>query len=267
MEGTPLPRQPVRRRRTKPLRLVQFTDPHLYGDPDGRLRGVTTLASLERCIAHARRHHFPLDAVLLTGDLVHDDGEGYDRLRKAFSGIRAPVHCLAGNHDVPAVMHAALAARPFDLSPLVRYRDWAIVMLDTVVPDEGHGWLSPESLSFLDEALSRHADAHVLVCLHHQPVATGSAWLDELMLRNGVELLRCIDRHDNVRAMLWGHVHQAWDGMRDGTMLMSTPSTCVQFRPASDQFALDTRPPGYRWLHLYPDGRIDTRVEWLPDGD
>ena len=65
------------------------------------------------------------------------------------------------------------------------------------------------------------------------------------------------------RAVLWGHVHQAFDGMRGGLMLMGTPSTCVQFESGSTKFALDERPPGYRWLHLYPDGRIDTRVEWV----
>jgi Icc protein len=46
--------------------------------------------------------------------------------------------------------------------------------------------------------------------------------------------------------------------------MMSTPSTCFQFVPGRDDFAIDDRPPGYRWLHLYPDGRIDTRVVWVP---
>ena len=74
---------------------------------------------------------------------------------------------------------------------------------------------------------------------------------------------RVTDGFDNVRGMVWGHVHQAFDGMREGVMLMGTPSTCVQFEPGSTKFTLDERPPGYRWLHLYPDGRIDTRVEWV----
>ena len=39
---------------------------------------------------------------------------------------------------------------------------------------------------------------------------------------------------------------------------------CFQFVPGRDDFAIDERPPGYRWLHLYPVGRIDTRVVWVP---
>ena len=38
-----------------------------------RVRDVATAATLARCLAHARRRHPRPDAVLLTGDLVHDD--------------------------------------------------------------------------------------------------------------------------------------------------------------------------------------------------
>jgi Icc protein len=38
------------------------------------------------------------------------------------------------------------------------------------------------------------------------------------------------------------------------------PSTCVQFKPLSKDFAIDDVAPGYRWLDLYPDGRVETAV-------
>jgi Icc protein len=46
---------------------------------------------------------------------------------------------------------------------------------------------------------------------------------------------------------------------------MSTPSTCIQFKPGSKTFALDDLPPGYRRLDLHADGNIDTAVERLVD--
>jgi len=58
-------------------------------------------------------------------------------------------------------------------------------------------------------------------------------------------------------------VHQASDRRRKGVRLMSTPSTCSQFRPNSDDFALDSRSPGYRWLNLSASGAIETEVIWL----
>ena len=84
-----------------------------------------------------------------------------------------------------------------------------------------------------------------------------------MQLRNGPAFFDIIDRFSNVRAILWGHVHQEFDGVRNGVRLLATPSTCFQFLPASENFALDTRPPGYRALTLHADGRLDTDVHRL----
>ncbi|MNE97422.1 3',5'-cyclic adenosine monophosphate phosphodiesterase CpdA [compost metagenome] len=34
----------------------------------------------------------------------------------------------------------------------------------------------------------------------------------------------------------------------------------MQFTPGSEDFAVDTRSPGYRWLRLLADGRVETGV-------
>jgi Icc protein len=93
----------------------------------------------------------------------------------------------------------------------------------------------------------------------------GSRWLDTMAVDNAGEFLAVIDRHPQVRGILWGHVHQTFDRQRNGVRLMATPSTCIQFLPGSDDFALDTAAPGYRWLSLHPDGRIETGVERLEE--
>ena len=63
-----------------------------------------------------------------------------------------------------------------------------------------------------------------------------SRWLDRVGLTNAAEFLHTIDQHKNVRAIVWGHVHQAYDGLRKGVRLLATPSTCAQFLPHSDEF-------------------------------
>ena len=258
------PRRP-RKRRNKPLRLLQFTDSHVAGDEGGRVRGMDTLASLEACVAHAERHHAPVDAILLTGDLVQDDARGYLRLASLFSGKGVPVHCLPGNHDLPEEMAGLLSRKPFAVDPVVRCDEWTLVLLDSVVAGAAHGELGEESLAVLDDVLGRYADTHALVVLHHHPLPTGSPWLDDIMLREPERFLDVLARHDSVRGLLWGHVHQAFDALQDGVALMATPSTCFQFVPGCQKFELDERPPGYRWLHLYPDGEIESRVVWVDD--
>jgi Icc protein len=66
-----------------------------------------------------------------------------------------------------------------------------------------------------------------------------------------------------VRAIVWGHVHQSYDALRKGVRLLATPSTCAQFLPNSDDFAVDRRPPGYRTLELRADGSLLTEVVWV----
>ena len=77
------------------------------------------------------------------------------------------------------------------------------------------------------------------------------------------EFWRVIDAHSNARAVVFGHVHQAFDGARKNVRLFATPSTGAQFLPKSDRFAVDSRPPAYRTFELHSDGRIDTQVHWV----
>lgn len=245
------------------VRLVQFTDPHLYGDEAGTLRGVATYPAFVRAIERARERDWPVDAVLVTGDLVQDDPAGYASFRRALSGLAEPVYCLPGNHDVSDAMRRELGRAPFVLGGSVDLGGWRIVLLDSTVPGRAGGRLSERALAELDAALAGAPDRHALVCLHHHPVPTSSRWLDRVGLANSEELFRLIDAHRNVRAVLWGHVHQCFDGLRRHVRLLGTPSTCTQFLPYSDEFAIDPRPPAYRTLELRPDGSLSTEVVWV----
>ena len=97
----------------------------------------------------------------------------------------------------------------------------------------------------------------------HHPVPMSSRWLDRVGLTNAAEFLHTLDAHRNVRAVVWGHVHQAYDGLRKGVRLLATPSTCAQFLPNADDFAIDHRPPAFRSLELRADGTLLTEVVWV----
>ncbi len=247
------------------VRLVQFTDPHLYGDEAGRLRGVATYPAFLGAIAHARAHDWPPDAILATGDLVQDDPAGYALFRRALGGLGVPVHCLPGNHDVPEAMRRELSGAPFTVGGSVDRGAWRIVLLDSTVPGSAGGHLGERSLAELDAALAGARERHALVCLHHHPVAMSSRWLDRVGLANPDDLFRVLDAHRNVRALLWGHVHQTFDGLRGRVRLLATPSTSTQFLPHAEEFAVDHRPPAYRTLELKPDGSLLTEVVWVDE--
>ena len=242
-----------------------MTDLHLFGAETGLLRGVRTLASAAAALAQARGEDWPPDALLVTGDIVHDDPAGYTHFHRLFATLGIPVLCLPGNHDDPRAMRRALAKPPFVMGGHVDIGRWRIVLLDSVQAGQAGGALSPTRLAALAAALEQAGERHVLVCLHHHPVPLGSRWLDQVALANPEAFFAVIDGHPGVRGILWGHVHQSFDALRNGVRLLATPSTCVQFRPRAERFGLDSLPPAYRTLELRADGSIATELVWVED--
>ncbi|MCH2041769.1 MAG: 3',5'-cyclic-AMP phosphodiesterase [Saccharospirillaceae bacterium] len=243
-----------------PVRLVQITDTHLNGPEDGHLLGMKTLHSLRCVLDIVRNQRDVIDAFLVTGDLSQDGSlQAYHHLQNELRPFDCPSFWLEGNHDYPENMIEA--ARGYEhLDRVIRTSHWQIIMLNSQVVTKVHGYLEQDQLDLLQQALSERPDLHSLVCFHHHPIDMGCKWIDTIGVKNADELWRVIDQHKNVRAVLWGHVHQDSDQMRGDVRLMSTPSTCIQFEPKTEDFSIDQVAPGYRWLDLNPDGSIDTAV-------
>lgn len=242
------------------LRVLQITDTHLYADPDARLLGMDTLLSLHQVLDTFGRCNWPIDLVLCTGDLVHDaTTEGYRTLARLLDTLGVPVYCLPGNHDLPEMMQSNLTAERVSCPSRVDIGNWQIVLLDSVVEGAVGGHLDDEQLALLSTALTDPTH-HALVALHHQPVPVGSQWIDRIGLDNGDTLLSMIADQDQVKGVLWGHVHQSFDARHGHIRLMGSPSTCVQFAAGAKNFELDSQPPGFRLLALTPDGQLHSQV-------
>lgn len=245
--------------------LLQITDPHLHANAAAKMRGVNTYETFLAVLEQARAGGlWPPDAIVATGDLVQDESrEGYERFRSCLDALEVPVLCIPGNHDDPALMAEVLAEPPFQVCGDTALGAWRVVLLSTFVKGEDTGAVGGLGLSELDRTLRAHPDEPTLICMHHQPVPMGSAWLDGVGLIDAKEFLELTDRHSQIRGIIWGHVHQASDRTRGDVRLLSAPSTCAQFLPSNEFFALDNAPPGCRWLSLHPNGRIETTLDWL----
>lgn len=243
------------------VHIAQITDTHLEESPGGRLLGMDTDASLGHVLALLRSAPRPPDLILATGDLANQGSDtAYARFRERIEAFGVPWFWLPGNHDEHGQMQRQCSgARSMVRS--IRIGGWQIVMLDSAVPGEVGGELGAAELALLDRLLGEEPERPALVCLHHQPVAIGCAWLDGQRVRDADAFFSVLARHRQTRAVLWGHVHQEYSAVRDGLQLLATPSTCVQFAPGSETFRLDEQSPGMRWIELGADGSFATRVE------
>jgi Icc protein len=244
--------------------ILHLTDPHLFADEAGELRGVTTSPSLKSVLAHYRAGDWLADLVVATGDIVQDDSvAAYEKFRSMLSGLDLPVYSVPGNHDVRERMRKVLAEPPFHYCETLETGGWMIAGLDSCVSGQVGGAVSAAELDRLDAEIESRAAGHVLVCLHHPPVAVGSRWLDLVGMEDGDEVLGRLAASGRVRLVLFGHVHQEHDSERGGMRILGTPSTCRQFAKDSDEYAVDDNPPAYRRIELHADGSFDQQLVWV----
>ena len=170
-----------------------------------------------------------------------------------------PVLCLAGNHDLPDHMRAALGSAPFEVPGHRQFGRWLVVMLDSWVPTAPAARSAAHSSRSCATCCAPSQPARAAL-----PAPSADRDAQRLARPGGPDGCRrihgaSIRQHSNVRGVLWGHVHQSLDSFVHGVRFMATPATCAQFLPGSADFAIDNRPPGYRVLELMPDGAIADR--------
>lgn len=245
-----------------PLRVLQITDTHLFSDAAGRLAGMDTDAASLEVLAQVLERYWPVDLILATGDLVHDGSElGYRRFKERFEQLGVPTLVIPGNHDQPEAMRRVMQGGRVNWSEYRLLGDWQFIMLDSSEADSDGGYLADDQLAMLERQLLAHPTRHAMIGLHHHPVSVQCRWIDTIGVRNADRFFEIIERHPQVRGVVWGHIHQAFEAERKGVRLFASPSTCIQFKPRQDDFALDDMPPGFRWFELHPDGRIETGIE------
>lgn len=242
------------------IKIVQITDSHLgvnHGEP---LLSMNPDDSLVDVLKLIRQQQTKIDLILATGDIANNSSfSAYHRFYTTVSDhLLASMVWIPGNHDDDEMMETVI---PQSKHSLIVKDNWLIVMMDSHVPGEIHGNFSPSELDFLSSALADNTDKHVLISFHHQPVPIGSQWMDRYIVQNAHAFWEVISLYPSIKAVLWGHVHQEFDESYNDMRLLSTPSTCIQFAPNKDEFALEDTMPGYRWLELYADGSIKTGVE------
>ncbi|RMQ46364.1 3',5'-cyclic adenosine monophosphate phosphodiesterase CpdA [Pseudomonas cichorii] len=246
--------------RSSSVLVVQLSDSHLFAETDGTLLGMNTRDSLEKVVDLVLAEQSAVDLLIASGDISQDGSvESYQAFARLSAQIAAPARWLPGNHDeLPQMAHAAQHSDL--LESVVDVGQWRVTLLDSAVPGSVPGFLQDSQLQLLEQSLREAPDRHHLVCLHHHPVPIGCDWMAPIGLRNADALFAVLDRYPQVSAVLWGHVHQEFDQPRNGVRLLASPSTCIQFAPGKVDFTLDSLAPGYRWLRLHDDGRLETGV-------
>jgi Icc protein len=245
-----------------PLVIAQISDCHLFANERRQLLGMPTIESFQAVLKQVGALQRKPDLLLLTGDLSQDGKpESYELLKELVTPLAIPTYWLPGNHDCVPVMEQVLQGGFMFLQKSFYAGAWNFLLLNSQVPGSVHGRLSSASLDWLEKQLQTIGNSPTVVAMHHPPFEVGSAWLDGSSLQNPNELFEVLDRHPQVKLVLFGHIHQEYSHWRNGVQYFGVPSTCIQFEPHSSDFSLDEIYPGFRLLYLYRDATWWTTVE------
>ncbi|MCC5866538.1 MAG: metallophosphoesterase [Wenzhouxiangella sp.] len=234
--------------------LLQLSDCHFSADPDASYRGENPDNNLKRLLPACRA--LAPDGLVLSGDVSEDASpESYRRIAKLLRDLAPRRAWLPGNHDERDLMAQHLG-RDYDAGPMLNWGGWEIVLLDSSRPDDPRGHLDEARLAPL-ERLSGRAPA--MAFIHHQPIPVNAPWIDKYGMIEPEQLWQRLnadrDKAIGIKAIGFGHVHQAFVGDYRGITCLSAPSTVANSQAETERFTPDPTGPKARWYKLWPEGR------------
>ncbi len=245
--------------RPAPARLAVIADPHVDRSGEYRWGGVEPKAGLEAAVRQVNALRPPPAEVVVLGDLARaGQPEDYQAYRKTISSLKVgTVRHLLGNHDEYAPFRQVVLKGTSGPPPgegITRYHyawdfgdHWRCIALDS----RGRyvaGKITPEQTAWFEAQAAAAGDRNVLVFMHHDPTRIGMTGI-----RDSGKFLKAVDRHPNVRAIVFGHRHQLEFRTRGRVHLVSSPPTSWPFQRED--------PRG--WLLLTPAAK-SLSVEFVP---
>jgi Icc protein len=245
------------------MRIIQLTDCHIYGDAASNFDGINTKKTFERVLEGVQKVKKP-DLVVGTGDLSMDGSpQSYSWLRQRLERIDAPVILIPGNHDQQDELENRIGSKCFLKCSSLVIDPWCFHFLNTAHAGSHAGRILNNDLSTLTSNLGKNRETFNVIFMHHPPVKVGSIWLDDIGLINATEFWHSIE-DASVKLIVCGHIHQELDIVRKNVRVLTSPSTCLQFKPLTKEYSADSLAPGFRMIDFSPDGSITTDVIRTP---
>lgn len=245
------------------LTIAQITDLHVTTekDPLNQQRNRERLRKVMAAI-HALRPR-PV-AIIASGDLVdRGEPEEYVELKRLMADSEIPVFYGMGNHDDREAFLSVFrdSGVETDDDGFVQYAldigDTRVVVCDTLGgPNDGE--YDEARAAWLARTLDDAPDRPTAIVLHHPPIASGIRWMDPDPDSPWIRRLeRVLTGRQQVKTLLCGHIHRAFNGVFAGHLVSAAPATSIQLTldlTEVDMHVPDGReilveePPGYALL-------------------
>jgi Icc protein len=216
------------------LTIAQITDLHITTDKDplNQRRNEERLRQVMKTI-HGLRPR-PV-AIIASGDLVdRGEVEEYLELKRLMADSEIPIYYALGNHDLRAPFLEVFSGPGAQTDPngyvqyAVDFGSMRMVVCDTL-EGENHGDYDEARAAWLSATLDEAPERPTAVILHHPPIPSGIRWMDPdpqspWLLR----LAEVLTGRNQVKVLMCGHIHRAFQGLFAGHMVAAAPATSIQ---------------------------------------
>ncbi|WLI75607.1 phosphodiesterase [Kosakonia sp. H02] len=211
------------------------------------------------------------DAVVVSGDIVNcGRPEEYRVARQILGSLDYPLFVIPGNHDDKAhfleYLHPLcpqLGSDPQNMRYAIDDFATRLLFIDSSLAGESKGWLTRETLAWLEAQLTASKDKPTALFMHHPPLPLGNAQMDRIACENGHLLLSLVERFPALTRIFCGHNHSLTMTQYRQATIATIPATVHQVpyfhedkRPYYDMSppsCLMHRQVGEQWVsYLHP---------------
>ncbi|EMM5418605.1 phosphodiesterase [Citrobacter amalonaticus] len=186
------------------------------------------------------------DAVIVSGDIVNcGRPEEYRVARQILGALHSPLLLIPGNHDDKAhfleYLHPLcpqLGTDPQNMRYAIDDFATRLLFIDSSLVGHSKGWLTEETIEWLEAQLFSAGDKPTAVFMHHPPLPLGNAQMDPIACENGHRLLALVDRFPSLIRIFCGHNHNLTMTQYRQATIATLPATVHQVPYCHE----DTRP-------------------------
>lgn len=219
------------------VRLVHMSDIHaarVKSNPAPRFPGdplrndlVGSLEILGRAVEHINTRLRP-EMVVITGDLVDrgNDLESLKEVKTRLDRLTCPYYPVIGDHDRRKIYEQVF---PGKLDYSFEHGGWHFVSLDSSLQK-----LEEKTLKWLNDDLAANRGRPTVVMIHRPLVSNALSdflaarlYNVKLTLENAEETKRLLQKYPDVRLVLSGHTHAAYEQKQDGIYYSIAPALVV----------------------------------------
>tara|TARA_B100000902_G_scaffold323539_1_gene317372 strand:- start:1060 stop:1800 length:741 start_codon:yes stop_codon:yes gene_type:complete len=243
------------------MEIIQITDLHITRDMDFEKNNCRPFHKLKQTLDAIAANHRDDLYLVITGDLSGDDSkESYDHIRGLLKNYSFNVTLLPGNHDNPEFMKSICDSQiSFGVPPQLN-KSYAFFNFNTQVDGQVGGCIKKSQIDDFSHELHDQVK-NIILFTHHPITKINSKWIDKHVASNSNFLIDLMHSHNDLEFNVFsGHVHQEFSKVMKNVKVFTTPSTCYQFKPYSDEYSIDTKSSnGYRVINLR-DNTVSTHV-------